>query len=118
MIEQSLDVDILERDALDGVPPAYSFNPDSIRSDIDVLDRFAAGLCPCPALSFLLSGPKKRCHDSLNGLSVCMSLSLRCLTTSLGTAYLFTPMADPRPAEISSGSSDSTSGSSTSSFSA
>ena len=116
MIEQSLDVDILERDTLDGVPPASS--PDIIRSDIDVLDRFAAGLCSSSAFSFLLSSPKKRCHDSLNGLNVCMFLSLRCLTMSLGTAYLFTPMADPRPAEISNGSSDSTSGSSTSSFSA
>ena len=70
------------------MPPASS--PGIIRSDIDVLDRFAAGLCSSSAFSFLLSSPKKRCHDSLNGLNVCMFLSLRCLTMSLGTAYLFT----------------------------
>lgn len=116
VIKQSLDVDILERDTLGGVLPVSS--PGIIKSDIDVLDRFATSLCSSSEFSFLLSSPKKRYYDSLNGLNVCMFLSLRYLTISLGTAYLFTPIADPRLAEISNGSSDSTLGSSTSSFSA
>jgi hypothetical protein len=118
VIEQSLEVDILAADALGGVERTLLSGTGVVRSDIDVLDRFADGLPSSPTLAFRLSSPRKRCHDSLSGLNVWMFLSLRCLTMSLGTAYLFTPTADPRPAEISNGSSDSTSGSSTSSFSA
>jgi hypothetical protein len=118
VIEQSLEIDILAADALGGVERTLSSGAGIVRSDIDVRDRFANGLPSSPKLAFRLSSPRKRCHDSLSSLNVCMFLSLRYLTMSLGTAYLFTPMADPRPAEISNGSSDSTSGSSTSSFSA
>jgi hypothetical protein len=119
VIEQSLEDDALATDGLGGVLLASPLGAAIIiTSDIDVLDRFAGGLPSPPAPAFRLSSPRKRCHDSLSGLNVCMFLSLRCLTISLGTAYLLTPMADPRPAEISNGSSDSTSGSSTSSFSA
>lgn len=117
VIEQSLDVDVLAADALGGVERTLSSGTGIVRSDIDVRDRFANSLPSSPKLTFRLSSPRKRYYDSLSSLNVYMFLSLRCLTISLGTAYLFTPIVDPRPAEISNGSSDSTSGSSTSSFS-
>jgi hypothetical protein len=118
VIEQSLEDDALATNGLDSVLLTSPLGASITTSDIDVLDRFASSLPSPSALAFRLSSPRKRCYDSLNSLNVCMFLSLRCLTISLGIAYLLTPMADPRLAEISNRSSDSISGSSTSSFSA
>jgi hypothetical protein len=118
VIEQSLDVEMLATEAPREVEPTSPLGGGIVISDNDDLDRFAGGVCPSSAHALRLSSPKKLCHDSLSGLNVWMFLSLRCLTMSLGTAYLFTPMADPRPAEVFNGSSNSTSGSSTSLFSA
>lgn len=118
VIKQSFDVNILAVDALHNSGPTSSLGAVVITSDNDVLDRFAGSVCPSSGPALPLYSPKQRCHDSLSGLNVYMFFSLRCLTVSLGTAHLLTPMAEPRLADISNRSSDSTSGSFTSSFSA
>jgi hypothetical protein len=116
VIKQSLEIDTLAADILDGVERTLSSGAGIVRSDVDILDRFVNSLPSSPKLAFRLLSPRKRYYDLLSGLNVYIFLSLRCLTMSLGIAYLFTPIVDPRSAEISNGSSDSTSGSSTSSF--
>jgi hypothetical protein len=118
VIKQSLEDDALAADGLNGTLFTSPLGASIITSDIDVLDRFASSLPSPLVLAFRLSSPRKRCYDLLSGLNVCTFLSLRCLTMSLGTAYLLTPMADSHLVEISNRSSDSTSGSSMSLFSA
>jgi hypothetical protein len=97
VIEQQLEMDILAADALDGIERTLLSGAGVVRSDIDVLNRLSSSSPPSsPALAFQHSSLKKWCRESLNGLNFWMFLSVRGLAMSLGTAYLFTPIADPR----------------------
>jgi hypothetical protein len=61
VIEQLLDVDILETEALDRVESTSPLSAGIIRSDNGVLDRFAGGVCAPSAPTLRISSPRKRC---------------------------------------------------------